>query len=79
MTQLTVCTTQFTGRYVLGVARDHKEIQMSKTVYIVWIGVQPVAKYLDVKAALERAHEIWNDRDGRSPFSSVFVEITEED
>ena len=56
-----------------------KEIQMSKTVYIVWIGVEPVAKYLDVKAALERAHEIWNGRDGRSPFSSVFVEITEED
>ena len=56
-----------------------KEIQMSKTVYIVWVGLEEKAKYLDGQTALKKADELWAERDGRSPFDSVSIEIIEED
>ena len=52
---------------------------MSKTVYIVCIGLEEQAKYLDGQTALKKADELWAERDGRSPFESVSIEIVEED
>ena len=52
---------------------------MDNPVYVVWVGMEQKAKYLDGQTALKKANELWAERDGKSLFDSVSIEIIEEE